>query len=709
MKTLLSMGRKTLFLAALLLATYADAARQDFYLKDAPYSLVWTDGYKTLQQKWVTEGGQTVAYVKANIVPNLFNRFNNLGWSDAEVMAMDLLPAYWNDAVLSGQGGGQPITNRITSNNGIYAPFGSYYVNFPCIVDGGEYYGAGTGYAGIPSGQVSTNTTLIYDRAGWIGGLGGTHLDGQYTASGGVLTDIIFDERNLIQTTTWQMLSGSNSYTESGHVDGFRLVGDNADWYIGAQPISNGMGMWDMGETWTVGRIFAESFNGYGIKCVRGTPATFGELSLFVNALGGINFCGSSLGTATINVLSGDDNPALIVQTAGYGRLAGGTITVKLCKSESGKRVPNKGQIILWQQDPCVGLVTFEGAQADMNYQFLDAQFVVKPNLTAATFMLHVKFAGWNLRTTIHDVSNQKRWAALPYRQECLTYVNRDNNGGTVFDCALGVMLNSSPVNAPDRLGMVVNNGVFNYAAGTPPYSITGGGAPPPPPPSCTWVTGVWGSWGACLGGFETATRSVTSSVVGCTPLTVQPATDTTRVCSATCTWAVGAWSAYGPCVSGSQSRTRTVTTSLPGCTPPPPMPATSETQGCGTPPSTAVYTRAPSNNTSVSASIDIPNTTFTRIELTNVTFTDPSFNYQRLIVEVSNTPTGLRIVPGGRFRSPTGEYAQQNIANLQVGVFYPLVTLVFNTPITADRLFAIQGTGSGIRMTCSNLSLYNP
>lgn len=138
-------------------------------------------------------------------------------------------------------------------------------------------------------------------------------------------------------------------------------------------------------------------------------------------------------------------------------------------------------------------------------------------------------------------------------------------------------------------------------------------------------------------------------------------------------------------------------------------MPSTSETQGCGTPPSTAVYTRAPSNNTGVSASIDIPNTVFTRVELTNVTFTDPSFNYQRLIIEASSNPVGVRILPDGRFRSPTGEYAQQNIANLQVGVLYPLVTLVFNTPITADRLFAVPGTGSGIRMECSNLSLYNP
>ncbi len=260
-------------------------ARGNKNLGDAPYLLVHADGQKTLQQRWVVEEGLTVAQVKSTIVPNLFARLNALNWTDAEVMLMTVLPAYWNDWVISGNGGGQPINGIITSNNGVTVPAGVYLVNYPCIMDGGQYFGAGTGFSGTPGGLVSMSTNLVYDRAGWLGGIGSgtTHIDGTYT-SGGATINIIFDQANLLQTTTWQVLSGARSYTESGYFDGFRLTGDNGDWYNVAQRRSNGLGYWDPGETSKAGRVFAETFNGSGYVCVRGTPATIDELSSFQNA-----------------------------------------------------------------------------------------------------------------------------------------------------------------------------------------------------------------------------------------------------------------------------------------------------------------------------------------------------------------------------------------------------------------------------------------
>lgn len=635
--------------------------RGDKNLADAPYNLTHALGQETLQSYWVGNQGHTVAYVKANIVPELFARYNGLGWTDNQVMAMTLLPAYWNDWVIKGNGGGQPITGVITSNNGVEVPAGVYLVNYPCIMDGGEYVGQGTGFSGTVGGTVSMHTNLVYDQAGWIGGLGGAHLDGQYT-NGAVTTNVIFDQANLLQTTTWQVLSGGRSYTESGYCGGFRLTGTNSSWYDSAQRRCNGIGAWDLGETWLVEDIFAESFNGSGAVFVRGTPATINCLSAFVNAWSGVELIGSELNTFNFNTLSGDDNPALIGMSAGYGRGAGGVLNVNLGKSESGKRTPNKAQILIWQRDPCYGLININDAQCDMNNLFLDSMIVLKSNSASGGQVVHAQIRGWNCRTLLHDVTPQLRWPAQSYRPERITYSWRAGVA-TLFDETTGQVLPSSSVNAPDRLGWVANNGTFNYVTGTPAYDIFGGGVPPPPPPSCSWVTGPW--------------------------------------------------SAFGPCIAGVQTQTRTVTSDTPGCTPSDPMPADTNTQPCSTPPPPVLplFTRSPCNNNSFSTSIDIPNTTFKRIVLTGVTFTEASFNYQRLLVEAGANPKGIRIVPqsggSGRFTLNTGAYPVQTPATIMPNIFYSTVEITFATPITADRLFGLPGTGSALRMTCASLDLY--
>lgn len=651
------LGILAMILVSFSVLLFTPEPRDNYTLADAPYYLHHDVGQETLKSCWVTDSGLTVNQVKL-IYPKLFARLTAapFNWPDSMVMKMNVFPAAWNDAVLWGQGGGQPITGRITSNNGIHAPPGVYAVNYPCILDGGKYIGEGTGFAGTVGGARSMNTNLVLNRAGWLGSYGGQP----------------FDVMNLMQTTTWGILSGSTAYTESGYLDGFRLTGDNGSWWD-ASYISNGLGMWDMGETWKVGRIFAETFNGYGIMNVRGTPATYGEISCFQNALGGIGLIGTELNTININTISGDDNPGLIVMRAGYGRGGGGTVNVNLEKSESGKRTPNKGQVMLWQRDPCYGDINISIGQGDMNGLFLDAQFVMNTNTSSAGQMLHAQFRAWNYRTLVHDVTNQVRWAAQSYRPECITYAYRNGNS-TLFDCAAGTQLTPTAVNASDRLGLVVNNGVFDYANGLPVYDITGGGSPPPPPPTCVWVPGAWGPCGPCVNYECVITRTVQSSVLGCVPAGTPPATTDTISCG----------------------------------TPPPPP--------------TAAYVLTPANNSSVSTSMDIPNTLTRRIVLYNVTFTDPlpptgGFNYQRLACEVvtSGSPTGIRIKPTsatnkstGSFISPTGQTGTSSSGGpIVLGQFYPQLTITFASPINIDRLFAIPGTGSAIRMTCSRLELY--
>lgn len=640
----------------------AHGQRADYYLGDAPFYLSNAVGQKTLTQMWVTDSGYTQSHVETNIYPQLFARLNGLGWHDTIVMKMNVGPAAHNEAMLKGHGGGQPITGRITSNNGVRWPAGTYAVNFPCIIDGGECQGAGTGFSASPgAGTTQMNTTLVLNRSGWLGGV---RVDGQYTASGGVTTDITFDSMNLIQSTTWQMLSGSFSYTESGYVDGFRLTGDNGSW-LDASYTSHGLATWDLGETYKIGRIFAETFNGYGWACVRGTPATAAEVSSFQNAMGGVGFIGTELNTIHIGTVSGDDNPALLVQQSGYGRGAGGVISVVLAKSESGKRTPNKGQLLLWQRDACYGLVNIDDAQCDMTNLFLDAMIVTKTNTAALGNVVHAQVRGWNCRTLVHDVTAGVRWPATSYRPERINWSYR-NGASKLFDELDGVLLQSQSVNATDRLGMVANNGIFDYVTGTPTYDIYGGGTPPPPPPACSWITGAWSAWSTCTNNSQTRTRSVTSSVVGCTP------TD--------------------------------------------PMPSTSETQSCGTvpPAATPLYTQSPFNNTSPSNTINLsPDIALVkRIVLTNVTFTVTTFNYQRLLVSPGES-AGLRAVPLNstgrtcRFRLPNGQYATANVATITVGTQYPTLELTFPSPITVDRLLAVPGTGNAMLLTCSKIDLY--
>lgn len=104
---------------------------------------------------------------------------------------------------------------------------------------------------------------------------------------------------------------------------------------------------------------------------------------------------------------------------------------------------------------------------------------------------------------------------------------------------------------------------------------------------SCVWVAGAWSAWGPCNGVYQLRTRTVTTSLTGCTPVGPAPASSDTLSCTIpppTCSWSAGPWSPYSPCVAGSQFRTRTVTSTVIGCTPTTPKPDTVQTQSCTTP-----------------------------------------------------------------------------------------------------------------------------
>ena len=58
--------------------------------------------------------------------PRVFARFTGLGWTEAKVMSLSAFDAAWWEAILQGQGGGQPVTGMVASNNHIIVPAGTY-------------------------------------------------------------------------------------------------------------------------------------------------------------------------------------------------------------------------------------------------------------------------------------------------------------------------------------------------------------------------------------------------------------------------------------------------------------------------------------------------------------------------------------------------------------------------------------------------------
>lgn len=133
--------------------------------------------------------------------------------------------------------------------------------------------------------------------------------------------------------------------------------------------------------------------------------------------------------------------------------------------------------------------------------------------------------------------------------------------------------------------------GGYQYRTRTATSSLTGC-VPSAPVPSlidsvacsCSWVVGPWGAYSACNGVYQVRYRTVVSSVTGCVPIPAQPATSDTLSCTIPppiCYWSAGAWSAWSNCVSDTQYRTRTVTSTISGCTPTAVKPDTIEYQTC--------------------------------------------------------------------------------------------------------------------------------
>lgn len=416
------------------------------------YGLSSSSGKKLLKEQMTLSAAQM-------LMPDLFAYKRAQGWNDDATMALTFPAACAIDAVWGGHN--VEFTKPCMSRTNVFIPAGDFYFNDPFPKCMGQYIGMGP-HQGWHHAHAATTFHVDYTR--WIG-----------------------DKKKMAaMRATGYGITGNEGWLHGGYIDAIGFVGNRNGWHNpNFQEV--GLQLWDEAEGASVGRIWASNFNGYGVEISRGTPQNWnGALSVFTNSLGGLLLADGALATVNINNVSGDDNGnALIVQRSLYGRLAGGMVNIAQIKSECGKRTPNTGQVVLYQMDPCSGIVTMQSVQADCNYVDVDAPFVMNTADDSWSMLNVGGFAGWNMRSIVHQIRKGKaglRWDGASYKPEAFIWSSR--NGGQLTDLIDLVKKPAITVGSYQRrIGFVPVGAAFDYANGLPVYDPTGGQTPIEPGP----------------------------------------------------------------------------------------------------------------------------------------------------------------------------------------------------------------------------------
>lgn len=404
--------------------------------------------------------------------PKTFQWYTSAGFGENNAWVMNLYHgnACHLEAVLQGNINTPLGTARIGSNNTLYWPKGIYLHNFFSIFDSNKVYGRGVEGAYIGA----DNTVMAIDLDGWQG-------DNVFTEDGTTPARGVFFPSTYENDTAL-------GYQQGYYIHNFRFEGGMGwSWYDTATEDS-AITTWDTGECGAIGTVHCVGWNGYGIKNIRGTPGYLNEASTFTCALAGVGFIGSDLSTHRINLLSGDDCPSLLRVRAGFGRPGGGAISIGLIKSESGKRIPIRGQIILDAADASdtTGYyvdLSISNIWLAADFDYIDGLFVIRSFTGGNARIVVDAIRGYNFSTVVQDVTNSKRWANPGSFTNFGFCWNARAGGDLEYNAADGLTATSSISNSDVRLGLLIGGaGSYNFVAGTPTYSITGGTSTPPTP-----------------------------------------------------------------------------------------------------------------------------------------------------------------------------------------------------------------------------------
>lgn len=433
-----------------------------------------------------------------------------------------------------------------------------------CALDAfwlGHMHAISSSPAGSGNIQIGPVNFTVTDRMWWplgrIEGVG-TATDKRYN------TNITVDHanwkgdpklRNIIMSPTYGG-NGAMAYHESAKATNLSLNGNKPGPYCDPSFSSSGLVCWDLGEGSHVGDIRANDFNDYGVLIERGTPADFDNITAFRNGRAAIGLIGTALATIQVEklncddesddyqveLLSGDDNCTLVEMLPGHGREAGGNVhfgTIKCESSTTGEGVWGVNHVYKGQS---VG--HFRG---QFNVVIDALSYASTWTTTGQLFWVDDRLLNGTPQASKIVVQGAKGYgyAALLVDSRRGQYYDAPPNYSTwsmEYNTSTGVMLVNGVVQTPKPclknmgpIGFVRQGQSINWLAGTPQQQVTGSAPPPPTPVTCTgWTTGNWSAWGACMGGTQKRTRSVTADPPGCTvlPPGTKPQEEETQTCT---------------------------------------------------------------------------------------------------------------------------------------------------------------------------------
>lgn len=444
--------------------------------------------------------------------PRAYARCSGKGWTDAKFASLTAFDAAWMDAVYQGQGGGQPVTGWLASQNHVTVPAGRYWQTIDAEFSGGEYVGQGTAY--VADNAMSINTELVLWHERWNGDPA---------------------DRNCLKAGTVGV-GGNISYVEGTVIRGFRLNGRSSAATSQAFR-SCGIRMSKPGEVTYTTDIYAVDFRTYGIDVSGATPHHIGTVSVFDNVVAGVGCEGCWGSTVQIDCISGDDNGAMISSThsganTGGGRWSVGLVKLETCVASDGRAW--RGQVVgVFEGQFAVNVATVNGSCGGCD---VDAAFVLdsrQPNGNPQSSGLNVgQWIGYNFANLVHDIGNRKRWPVPgDFQSTNLTWSAR-------LSGVLGALIPiTSSVACERRLDFIRGAGTPSHTTCAayrpiidgPPRSaqvIYLGDAPPPPTTTpCTFTYSAWSQ--PCTG---TQTRTFTASPAGCTG--TPPADSLSRSCT---------------------------------------------------------------------------------------------------------------------------------------------------------------------------------
>lgn len=494
----------TILFAAIIATSAAAQTRKAFDL-ERDYGLTAFQSQTTLANLGSIDAMKTK-------YPRAYARCSGKGWTDAKFLTLSAFDAAWMDAVYQGQGGGQPVTGWLASQNHVTVPMGRYWQTIDAEFSGGEYVGQGTAY--VADNQQSVNTELVLWHEKWNGDPA---------------------DRNCLKAGTVGV-SGNIGYVEGTIIRGFRLNGRSSA-ATGSTFRSCGIRMSKPGEVTYTTDIYAVDFRTYGIDVSGATPHHIGTISVFDNVVAGVGCEGCWGSTVQIDCISGDDNGALVSTThagtnTGGGRWSIGLMKLETCVASSGRAW--RGQVgVVAEGQFAINVATLNASCGGCD---VDAAFVCdsrQPNGNPQSSSLNVgQVIGYNFANVLHDVGNRKRWPMQDFQGTNFTWSARSSGVSSA------VIPITSASACGNRLDFIRGAGTPSHTTCTPyrwvidgpPRSATsiylGDVVTPPPTTPCTFT---YSAWTACTG---TQTRTYTASPTGCTG--TPPADSLSRTCTVT-------------------------------------------------------------------------------------------------------------------------------------------------------------------------------